>query len=128
MTMGKILLVEDEDLLRRLIREILESRGYEVVLASHGEEALEFARNSTEPLTLMVTDVVMPHMNGPDLMVQIRLIHPELKVIFISGYTGNSNDTIQLALKQPGVAFLQKPFRLHALIGLVESLVGSKVD
>ncbi len=122
--MTTILLVEDEELLRRLIREILESRGYIVLFASQGNEAIELAESHLEPLKLMITDVVMPRMSGPDLMVKIRAIHPHLKVLFISGYTGNSNDTIQKALDQPGVAFLQKPFRLHALMNLVQELLG----
>jgi CheY-like chemotaxis protein len=121
--MKSILLVEDEDMLRGLIRELLEIKGFSVIEASQGVEALELMRSGGRTIDLVLTDVVMPHMSGSELVEQLREVQPELKVIFMSGYTGASNAAIHKTLGMPGVAFLQKPFRLNALIGVVEGLL-----
>ncbi len=123
--MKTILLVEDEDMLRGLIRELLEIKGYQVLEASQGIEALEVLKRNGRPVDLVLTDVVMPQMSGSELVIELRRIHPELKVIFMSGYTGSNNAAIHKSLEMPGVAFLQKPFRLNALIGQVEGLIQS---
>lgn len=122
--MKTILLVEDEDMLRGLIRELLEIKGYAVLCASQGLEALELVTASSASLDLVLTDVVMPHMNGFELVEELRKIYPALRVIFMSGYTGSSNSSIHKSLEFPGVAFLEKPFRLHALISKIEELLG----
>jgi two-component system, cell cycle sensor histidine kinase and response regulator CckA len=121
--MKTILLVEDEDMLRGLIRELLEIKGYTVMEASQGVEALELFKSATVPVDLILTDVVMPHMSGSELVERLRKDHPALKVIFMSGYTGANNAAIHKSLEMPGVAFLQKPFRLNALISQVEELL-----
>jgi two-component system, cell cycle sensor histidine kinase and response regulator CckA len=121
--MKTILLVEDEDMLRGLIRELLEIKGYSVLEASQGVEALELFQSAAEPVDLILTDVVMPHMSGSELVERLRKEHPALKVIFMSGYTGANNAAIHKSLEMPGVAFLQKPFRLNALITQVEELL-----
>jgi two-component system, cell cycle sensor histidine kinase and response regulator CckA len=121
--MKTILLVEDEDMLRGLIRELLEIKGYSVLEASQGLEALELFQSVAEPVDLILTDVVMPHMSGSELVERLRKEHPALKVIFMSGYTGANNAAIHKSLEMPGVAFLQKPFRLNALITQVEELL-----
>jgi two-component system cell cycle sensor histidine kinase/response regulator CckA len=121
--MKTILLVEDEDMLRGLIRELLEIKGYGVLEASQGLEALEVLRHKGEPVDLVLTDVVMPHMSGSELVERLRKDQPSLKVIFMSGYTGANNAAIHKSLEMPGVAFLQKPFRLNALISQVEELL-----
>jgi two-component system, cell cycle sensor histidine kinase and response regulator CckA len=121
--MKTILLVEDEDMLRGLIRELLEIKGYTVMEASQGVEALELFKSAAEPVDLILTDVVMPHMSGSELVERLRKDHPALKVIFMSGYTGANNAAIHKSLEMPGVAFLQKPFRLNALISQVEELL-----
>ena len=121
--MKTILLVEDEDMLRGLIRELLEIKGYLVLEASQGVEALELFKKSTEPIDLVLTDVVMPHMSGSELIERLRREQPALRVIFMSGYTGANNAAIHKSLEMPGVAFLQKPFRLNALISQVEELL-----
>lgn len=120
--MKTILLVEDEDMLRGLIRELLEIKGYAVLEASQGVEALELLRARGGGVDLVLTDVVMPHMSGSELVERLRAEHPGLKVIFMSGYTGANNAAIHKSLEMPGVAFLQKPFRLNALITQVEAL------
>jgi two-component system, cell cycle sensor histidine kinase and response regulator CckA len=109
--MNTILLVEDEDMLRGLIRELLEIKGYVVLEASQGVEALEIFKKSQEPIDLVLTDVVMPHMSGSELVERLRKEQPTLRVIFMSGYTGANNAAIHKSLEMPGVAFLQKPFR-----------------
>jgi CheY-like chemotaxis protein len=121
--MKSILLVEDEDMLRGLIRELLEIKGFSVIEASQGVEALELMRSGGRAIDLVLTDVVMPHMSGSELVEQLRKDQPGLKVVFMSGYTGANNAAIHKTLGMPGVAFLQKPFRLNALIGVVESLL-----
>jgi two-component system, cell cycle sensor histidine kinase and response regulator CckA len=121
--MKTILLVEDEDMLRGLIRELLEIKGYAVLEASQGMEAIELLKRKGEPVDLVLTDVVMPHMSGSELVERLRKEQPTLRVIFMSGYTGANNAAIHKSLEMPGVAFLQKPFRLNALISQVESLL-----
>ena len=121
--MKSILLVEDEDMLRGLIRELLEIKGYSVIEASQGVEALELMRSAGRTIDLVLTDVVMPHMSGSELVEQLKEDQPGLKVVFMSGYTGANNAAIHKTLGMPGVAFLQKPFRLNALIGVVEGLL-----
>lgn len=121
--MKTILLVEDEDMLRGLIRELLEIKGYAVLEASQGVEAIDLLRQKGEPVDLVLTDVVMPHMSGSELVERLRKEQPTLRVIFMSGYTGANNAAIHKSLEMPGVAFLQKPFRLNALISQVEELL-----
>jgi two-component system cell cycle sensor histidine kinase/response regulator CckA len=124
--MKSILLVEDEDMLRGLIRELLEIKGYTVIEASQGVEALEMMRSADRPIDLVLTDVVMPQMSGSELVESLKEDFPGVKVIFMSGYTGANNAAVHKNLGMPGVAFLQKPFRLNALIGMVESLLGGE--
>jgi two-component system, cell cycle sensor histidine kinase and response regulator CckA len=121
-----ILLVEDEDMLRGLIRELLEIKGYAVLEASQGLAALELLKARGESVDLILTDVVMPHMSGSELVDRVRKDQPDLKVIFMSGYTGANNAAIHKSLEMPGVAFLQKPFRLNALISQVNELIEMK--
>ena len=122
--MPTILLVEDEDMLRGLIRELLQSKGYNVYVASCGEEALEVSA-AEKTIDLLLTDVMMPNMSGSELMEKIRENRPDLKVLFMSGYTGGSNANIHESLEQQGVSFLQKPFRLHTLLDQVKSILGT---
>lgn len=121
--MKTILLVEDEDMLRGLIRELLELKGFEVLEAAHGFAALELLAANGPKIDLILTDVVMPQMSGAELVERLRTEYPAVKVIFMSGYTGVSNASIHEALKMPGVAFLQKPFRFNILISQVQALL-----
>jgi CheY-like chemotaxis protein len=120
-----LLLVEDEDMLRNLIRDLLESKGYTVQAASGGEEALALAKRPEQRIDLVLTDVMMPHMMGNELIDRLRQLFPGVKVIFMSGYTGSNNPSIQQAWGMPGVVFLQKPFRLHTLLDHVKALMGA---
>ena len=125
-TMKTILLVEDEDMLRGLIREMLEIKGYQVLEACQGMEALSLLQERGGFVDLILTDVVMPHMSGSELVERLRKDRPDLKVIFMSGYTGANNASINKSLEMPGMAFLQKPFRLNNLVGVVEELLGQE--
>lgn len=126
--MKTILLVEDEDLLRDLIRELLEIKGYSVLEASQGVAALERLQEHGTGIDLILTDVVMPQMSGSELVATLQVDYPAVKVIFMSGFTGMDDSAIQKSLQQPGVAFLQKPFRLSVLIELVHKLFGPDGD
>ena len=120
----EILLVEDEDMLRGLIEEILKLRGYSVHCAASGDEAAALAETPGFRLDVVITDVMMPRMTGNQLVDRLRPRFENMKVIFISGFTGASSPSIQRALEMPGVSFLQKPFRLQVLVEEVETLLG----
>lgn len=121
--MKTILLVEDEDMLRGLIRELLEIKGFTVLEASDGFAALDLLPENGAKIDLVLTDVVMPQMSGSELVERLRAEYPKVKVIFMSGYTGVNNASIHESLKMPGVAFLQKPFRFSILINQVIALL-----
>jgi PAS domain S-box-containing protein len=118
---GTVLLVEDEDGVRRLTREILQSNGYTVLEARHAGEALQLYERYGDPVQLVVTDMVMPGMNGHELAQQLLKKRPGLKVLFLSGYT----DSVMLrnGLLDLGNAFLQKPFTPKALATKVRELL-----
>jgi len=107
-----ILLAEDSESLREMAREYLESIGYTVLDANSGTQALERAKNFEGRIDLLLTDIVMPEMGGPELADQIVSLRPEIKVIFTSGYTG---DLIAGHAPLDPVTFIQKPYRPKAL-------------
>jgi CheY-like chemotaxis protein len=107
-----ILLVEDAMALREIIRESLQAVGYQVLLAANGAEALEVVRQHSGPIHLLITDVVMPQMSGPELAQRVAAICPETPVLYMSGYA----DTLaRFRALHPDVVFIQKPFALAAL-------------
>jgi CheY-like chemotaxis protein len=103
-----ILLVEDEELVRELMVEVLEGRGYELLAAANGAEALAICEQHEGRIDLMVTDVVMPGMSGVELAAQARQVKPDMEVLYLSGYT-NSALVAHGALGAEG-HFLEKPF------------------
>ncbi len=115
-----IMLVEDEELVRNLTAKVLSKAGYEVMAFENPREALrEFTK--IDSVSLLVTDVVMPEMNGKDLADELVKLKPELKVLYMSGYT---NEVISLRGIQDGsVPFIQKPFSPPALISKIEGLL-----
>ncbi len=118
---GTILLVEDEDGVRAFSARALRNKGYEVLEARSGEAALEVLADQAKPIDLLVTDVVMPKIDGPTLVRQVREERPSLKVIFISGYT---EDAFRKRLDQDaGIHFLPKPFSLKQLAGKVKEVM-----
>ncbi len=104
----KILLVEDDDSVRDLAREILEMNGYTVVAAANGIDALKVFEAESGTIDMMVTDLVMPQMGGRDLARKVNEISAELKVLYLSGYTDSV--AMQQGILDPGSFFLQKPF------------------
>jgi PAS domain S-box-containing protein len=108
-----ILLVEDEEAVRSLARQVLESRGYRVLETDGATKALELAAAHKEQIQLLLTDVVMPHMNGKELARHLAPLHPETKVLFMSGHVDNV--VVHNGVLDPGTAFLQKPFTARAL-------------
>jgi len=109
---GTLLLVEDEDSLRGLTRNILEQSGYTVLEACNGTEAIEIARGHAEPIDLLLTDMVMPGMNGRAVAEKVSRLHPEIRVAYMSGYTGfGSRESINL-----NAAVIAKPFTRDVLL------------
>jgi two-component system cell cycle sensor histidine kinase/response regulator CckA len=103
-----VLVVEDQEEVRKLTKRVLEARGYTVLAARNGAEALEIVAQHPNQIHLMITDVVMPGMNGRELAQLACARRSDLKVLYVSGYTGEA--VLQHRLLEPGVAFLQKPF------------------
>jgi len=115
---GTILLVEDEEGLRSLNARGLRSRGYSVIEASNGVEALEALEEKNGAVDLVVSDVVMPEMDGPTLLKTMRTRNPDLKIIFVSGY---AEDAFEKSLPEnQQFAFLPKPFTLSQLVAAVK--------
>jgi CheY-like chemotaxis protein len=118
---GTILLTEDEDSLRELTAEFLREAGYHVLLARDGAEAYEIAREYEGAIDLLLTDVVMPRMNGPALAEQLHHLRPATPVLFISGYSGEPYDTPHAL--GPGSQVLAKPFRREQLLQAVREVM-----
>ncbi len=120
---GTVMLVEDEDPVRIFGARALRNKGYTVIEAKSGEQALQLIRAADKPIDLLITDVVMPHMDGPGLVREVRETHPDMKVIFISGYT---EDSFRQKLDADSeIDFLPKPFSLKQLAGKVKEVIGS---
>ena len=120
---GTILLVEDEEGLRALNARGLASRGYTVLEAGNGVEAIDVLEKSDGRVDLVVSDVVMPEMDGPTLLRELRSRNPELKIIFVSGY---AEDAFQKHLPAGGqFAFLAKPFTLKQLVNAVKETLAA---
>jgi DNA-binding NtrC family response regulator len=116
-----ILLVEDEPAILSLGRMMLEKLGYRVRTADRPEEALRLARTHEGTIDLLITDVVMPGMNGSDLAAQLHALHPDLRVLFMSGYTA---DVIaRQGVLEDGACFVQKPFSLQELAAGVREVL-----
>jgi two-component system, cell cycle sensor histidine kinase and response regulator CckA len=121
---GTILLVEDEEALRALNARGLISRGYTVLQAGNGVEAIDVLEKSEGKIDLVVSDVVMPEMDGPTLLRELRIRNPELKIIFVSGY---AEDAFQKHLPADGQQFdfLAKPFTLKQLVAKVKETMAA---
>ena len=118
---GTVLLVEDEEAVRAFSARVLRAKGYQVLEASSGESALEVLRDSSSAIDLLVTDVVMPRVDGPTLVQEVRERWPAIKVIFISGYT---EDSFRQRLGEgTEIHFLPKPFSLKQLAGKVKDVM-----
>jgi CheY-like chemotaxis protein len=121
-----ILLVEDAQRVRAVVREILEMTGYTVLEARHGAEAVEVANRHAGPIHLLVTDVVMPQMSGRELAQRLATLRPDLKVLYMSGYTDDA--IVRHGVLASGIAFLSKPFTPDALAVKVRELLDGVAD
>ncbi len=119
-----ILLVEDENSVRALIRQVLRAKGYEVVEARDGAQALEISRNSNRTFHLMLTDVVMPQMNGPELARRMSALQPGMKVLYMTGYAGNTVGGAEVL--ERGAEYIQKPFAADALAHKIRTILDQK--
>jgi two-component system, cell cycle sensor histidine kinase and response regulator CckA len=113
-----VLLVEDEPSILHLTKRALEKYGYNALTASSTAEALEISRTHTGPIHLLLSDVVMPGMNGPTLYENIKLLRPDIKALYMSGYTGDTLLNHGVSNHHPN--FLQKPFSIKVLIGKIQ--------
>jgi CheY-like chemotaxis protein len=116
-----VLLVEDEDVVRRLVRQVLENDGYRVLEAADGAAALEVAR--ADEVDLLLTDLVMPKVGGREVADGLRRANPELKVIYMSGYADGA--ILENGVLQPGTELLEKPFAFAALTEKVRRVLDS---
>jgi two-component system, cell cycle sensor histidine kinase and response regulator CckA len=116
-----VLLVEDEESVRQLVRETLAAKGYHVMEAENGESGIAVAAQHDGKIDLVITDVVMPGMGGRELVKQLAQSRPQTRVLYLSGYT---EDAISEGSIESGAAFLQKPFTLQALSRKVREVLG----
>ncbi len=119
---GHILFVEDEDSVRIIAAKTLRKRGYTVTEAADGEEAFEIIEDAEAPFDLMISDVVMPGMDGPTLLKKARPMLKETRIVFISGYA--EEEFSDLLAEEPDVTFLPKPFTLVQLAEKVKQQIG----
>jgi CheY-like chemotaxis protein len=120
-----ILLVEDDEIMRSLTRQLLQEHGYVVVEADDGKSALDLIKSHAAPIDLLLTDVVMRHMSGPELAERLSTSHPTLKVVYMSGYTGELMANREIL--KAGVTFLEKPFSRTALLNTIHTAFGENL-
>ena len=121
--MKKILMVEDDIGVRELVRQVLQRQGYTLLEAQNGQEALRLSAYYSGPIHLLLTDVVMPGMSGKALASELAQTRPDLKILFMSGYTDEA--IAQHGVLDAGVAFLQKPFSPSPLARKVRAVLDS---
>lgn len=108
-----VLLVEDEEVVRNLSREILETYGYSVLVACNGKEGLRIGEEFPGKIDLVITDVIMPLMGGPEMTENFKTSRPDTRVLFMSGFTDDA--IVHHGVLDESVSFLQKPFSLESL-------------
>lgn len=118
-----LLIVEDEEAVCMLVKQMLLSAGYHVLTAVNGGEALMLLERRREPVHLLLTDVVMPGMSGREVAERLLTIHPEMKVLFMSGYTDNT--IVHHGVLDPGAHFIEKPFTMTAVQQKVREILDS---
>jgi two-component system cell cycle sensor histidine kinase/response regulator CckA len=121
-----ILLVEDDDAVRKVVHTILVRTGYTVLVASHGPEALELARRHVGPIALLLTDMVMPFMSGRELADKMQASRPDLRTLYMSGYTGTA--MLSGSLSNPAIAFVQKPVTPEVLASKLREVLDAPLE
>lgn len=122
-----ILVVEDDEFVREIISEVLNNCGYEVMIATRGMEAIQLVEQHRGPIHLLLTDVVLPQMSGPQIAERVTAIRPEIRVLFMSGYPEEA--IVHRRVLDPGTAFVHKPFTSGALAREVRAMLdGATVD
>ena len=119
---GTVLLVEDEDMVRAVAERALARQGYTVVSAEHGEAALELLETIDRP-DLLISDVVMPTMDGPTMVRRVRERYPDLPVLFMSGY---AEEQLRRSIDLDDVAFLPKPFSVQQLAEAARDVLAAR--
>ncbi|MGA9497419.1 MAG: PAS domain S-box protein [Terriglobales bacterium] len=117
-----ILLVEDDETMRSLTRQLLQQHGYTVLEADDGKSALDVVESHKGPIDLVLTDVVMRRMSGPELVERLHASHPDLKAVFMSGYTGEL--IAEREVLKRGITLLEKPFSRAALLNTIHQTLG----
>jgi CheY-like chemotaxis protein len=117
-----ILLVEDDEEVRQVASRILRRNGYRVLEAENGADALRVCETESDPVDLIVTDIVMPEMGGAELAKKIRETQPDARILFTSGYTEDS--ALRQSFLEPGEAFIEKPFTPALLARKTRELLG----
>ncbi len=120
---GTVLLVEDDAMVGRMTAEMLSSIGYTVLIANTAVDALSLCEKNHGPIDLLITDVVMPNMNGKELRDRIKKLRPGIKVLFMSGYA--SNIIVHHGIAEEGVHFIPKPFSLHDFARKIQHVLGT---
>jgi len=116
-----VLLVEDNAMVRELVESVLTAQGYKVMAAQDGEEGLQVAQGYEGPIHLLLTDVIMPRMSGRALADRLQPSRPEMRVLFISGYTDDA--LVRHGVPDKGIHFLPKPFDVETLAQKVRSVL-----
>ena len=116
-----VLLVEDEDLVRNLVQSVLQRHGYTVLEAPNGAEAMTLLARHLGQVDLLLTDVVIPQMTGPELAEKVMASHPETRLLYMSGYTDSA--IVHHGVLDAGLAFIQKPFTPEALLRKVREVL-----
>ena len=119
-----LLLVEDSDVVRRLLLEVLRRNGYSILEARNGAEALEIGKEFSGPIDLLITDMVMPQMSGRELAAHLAPMRPRMRVLLMSGYTEEA--IVRQGVLAPGTAFLEKPFTPDAVGKKIRELLDEK--
>ena len=120
-----ILVAEDDPGIRSLVMRMLSSRGYTVLLAENGEEAIEVLRERGDEIDLLVTDVVMPKVSGPEVVEWLDTAQPDLRTLFVSGYVDDRLPAHRL--DQRKARYLAKPFTSRSLCETVRELLDAEV-
>jgi len=118
-TQGTILVVDDEPAICSLIRHALAPQGYTILLASNGRDALQLCTTHKGPIQLLLTDLLMPGMNGLELAVKVQALRPQIRVLYLS----ESSVVGGAFADEPHLTFLPKPFTLEALLNVVRKLL-----